>query len=80
VIVAGTVEINGAPPTPLEWLALEVAVAAPEQFSVHGTKSYVPRQLIEKLREELERQGVDWRKVRRDRQRAAHQQLVRGAA
>lgn len=54
--------------SPLEWLAIEVAAAAPEQFSIHGTKAYVPRPLIESIRKECDRAGIDWRKVRRERQ------------
>lgn len=57
--------------TPLEWLAIEVAVSAPARFNIHGTKAYIPRALIEQLRQELERQNVDWRAIQRARKGTA---------
>lgn len=45
-------------------LALLVAAYPPERFNIHGSTAYVPRSLIKDMRQECERLGLDWRKVK----------------
>jgi hypothetical protein len=52
--------------TELERLALVVAVAAPAKWSKYGHAAYIPRAHVDKIRAELERLGVDWRRVQRE--------------
>lgn len=42
-------------------LAVLMATCAAETFNVHGDKAYVPRALVNEVREIMEQQGIDWR-------------------
>lgn len=50
----------------LATLALEVAAIAPDRFSKYGTTTYIPRELVERIRAECDEQKIDWRRVKAD--------------
>lgn len=55
----------------LSRLACEVAIAAPERFSIHGSSVYIPRELVKDIRQRLDDFGIDWRALQREARRIA---------
>jgi hypothetical protein len=47
-------------------LAMEVAISAPAQLKPEQILVTIPRQLLDRIRGELDRNGVNWRKVCRE--------------
>jgi hypothetical protein len=50
--------------TQLEHIATIIAIEAPARRSYWSNHAYVSWDLIERLRRELDRQGIDWRELR----------------
>lgn len=59
---ATRVRVSGNRST-LEKLAIELALTAPVKFSKYGDVAYVPRAVINDIRAELDRLGIDWKQI-----------------